>query len=782
MLIKIITFLLLNFSLHASYEQEDKNNPTFYPSPKLMVKSKSLHHFTPVIEKPLKPTSLIEQSRKWGFTQNDLEGIFTHSQYAAVFVDAYNFKRVSKKFCLLLGWQEQELLNKPFIEFIHPDDIKVTEEVIDQVKDHVINFTLTFNSENRYLTKDGSYRWFRWLGLPEIATAQQDETLILGIAHDITEDKLKEAHIKAINQELLYNNKLLKAVNKISSVYSETDEKGSMLLENGLYRLKDVNIFQQILKTIVKFSNSQTGLLNEAFYNDNEITLGPCFTNSSPRSPKISSTINLIEDYIKQAIDIKKPLIKNNFTPHYSCLILPLRTHAVDILGVISVISLITNKDKYEEILSSKLMPLVDQASHILDKVKFQRWHRQIQDESLQRKEEELELQRQAREKAEEANRMKSSFVAHMSHEIRTPLNGILGFLELAKKETLSEELNDHLSHAQDAAQHLLNIANNVIDASRIEANALKLSNVKFSPSTLLDKVGQLLNLEAQKKRLKLQWKTSSHVPHILLGDEQRLQQILINLGINAIKFTSQGKVKIKLEGRIDPHDANLFVLTGKVKDTGIGIDQKTLPLLFQPFSQADNQFMRQYGGAGLGLYITKQLCEKMDGTIQVISNIGFGSLFCFTIPLTVPPLSPLVIKNDVPQLNASLPPLKILVAEDNTMSQRLIRIMLEKVKCEVDIASNGQEALNAALQKTYQVILMDGEMPVMDGLEATRQIRLHSHLQNIPIIAISAHVLPEHQEKFIEAGMNGYIAKPITQKSLTQEILRCLHIQEGEN
>lgn len=750
--------------------------PPFHPSPKLMVKSKSLHHFTPVIEKPIEPTSLIEKSRKWGFTQNDLEGIFTHSQYAAVFVDAHNFKRVSKKFCLLLGWQEQDLLEKPFIEFIHPDDIKVTENVIDQVKDHVIDFTLTFNSENRYLTKDGSYRWFRWLGLPEIATAQQDETLILGIAHDITEDKLKEAHIKAINQELLYNNKLLKAVNKISANYSETDEKESMLLEKGLYRLKDVNIFQQILKTIVKFSNSQTGFLNEAFHNDNEITLGPCFSNSSPLSPKIFSTINLIEDSIKQAIDIKKPLIKNNFTPHYSCLILPLRTHAVDTLGVIT---LITNKDNYEEIILSKITPLVDQASHILDKVKFQRWHRQIQEESLQRKEEELELQRQAREKAEEANRMKSSFVAHMSHEIRTPLNGILGFLELARKETLSEELNDHLSHAQDAAQHLLNIANNVIDASRIEANALKLSNVKFSPLTLLDKVGQLLNLEAQKKGLELQWKTSSHVPHILLGDEQRLQQILLNLGINAIKFTSQGKVKIKLEGRIDPHNSNLFFLTGKVKDTGIGIDQKTLPLLFQPFSQADNQFMRQYGGAGLGLYITKQLCEKMDGTIQVISNVGFGSLFCFTIPLTVPNLPSLVAKSEASQLNVPFPPLKILVAEDNAMSQKLIRIMLEKMKCEVDIASNGQEALNAALQKTYQVILMDGEMPVMDGLEATRQIRLHSQLKNIPIIAISAHVLPEHQERFIEAGMNGYIAKPITQKSLTQEILKCLHSQE---
>ena len=256
------------------------------------------------------------------------------------------------------------------------------------------------------------------------------------------------------------------------------------------------------------------------------------------------------------------------------------------------------------------------------------------QDITLQKQQIALKLQH---EQAQRATKMKSNFVAHMSHEIRTPLNGILNFIRLALDEPLSDSLRSHLDNAYESAFHLLNIANDIIDVSRLEAGVLKIESMTLNPKECLNTVISQLQKQAIQKNILIKSSVSASIPEVLQGDEHRFQQILINLVSNAIKFTQQGKISIKLESFTLTHQPNHIMLRGTVKDTGIGIRSEFIPKLFQAFSQQDQSMKRDFGGAGLGLYLTKQLCEKMGGSIQVLSTPGVGSMFQFHLIATIP-------------------------------------------------------------------------------------------------------------------------------------------------
>lgn len=524
------------------------------------------------------PTSTSSPVTKsiWGITEDQLDDLFITSNDLVVFLNEHYFCRVNYRWTEHLGWSAQELLSRPFNDFVHPDDLVSTQQVAHEGANH----SCILNFKNRYRAKKGDYHLIEWFTLFQVAGSSHD-TPILAIGRDLT----------------------------------------------------------------------------------------------------------------------------------------------------------------------------VDAA---------------------------LQEQQLALAQAQAATRMKSSFVAHMSHELRTPLNGVLGFLEMTLEESLSPTVRTYVEHAHTSSQLLLGVANDIIDVSKMEAGAFKIECVDFNPFQAINAVMAPLKVQANKKNLILTSTVDADLPLLLCGDEQRLKQILFNLLGNAIKFTAQGTISLKIDGHRQVHDPKMFLLRGRVKNTGIGIDADFMPKLFQPFSQQDHNMRRQFGGAGLGLYITKQLCDRMGGTLEVLSMPGQGSTFQFHIMLAQ---SVTRSPHLVAQLTAltSQPPItdlpsltRILVVEDNVINQKVMANLLHKLAYRFDTVDNGQQALQAIQNHRYDLVLMDGEMPVMDGLEATRHLRQTYSRQQLPIIGISAHVMSEQRDLFLASGMNGYLAKPITKNDLTHALIRC--------
>ena len=428
----------------------------------------------------------------------------------------------------------------------------------------------------------------------------------------------------------------------------------------------------------------------------------------------------------------------------------------------IGIIGLFNSIKTYNKSLLESLDPIFQLSTRIINDIKMQRNQKDAEKEALGRKQ------------AEAENLAKSSFLAHMSHEIRTPLGGLLGMLSLINKEYLHEEDLNYLQIAHGAGLSVLSLLNDILDISKVEAGQLKLESVQFNPLMIAQEVVQLLALEAEKKGIDLKLYTGSKVPLHLIGDPTRLRQILSNLVGNAIKFTSKGSVAVSFDGNSDNGN---FILAGSVIDTGIGISSEAKERLFKPFSQADSSILRQYGGTGLGLFITKQLCEMMGGSVSVESEVGKGSTFSFKVRLgRYHGLMPLVESYYPLKILNKLPNIRVLVAEDNAINQLILRTLLEKAGCVVDTAWNGQEAVEAILGDHYDVVLMDGEMPIMDGLKATQKIREVFDADTLPIIGVTAHAMIEDRERFLQSGMNGYLTKPIQKESLFAEIMRCCY------
>ncbi|ALS99686.1 ATP-binding protein [Lacimicrobium alkaliphilum] len=386
---------------------------------------------------------------------------------------------------------------------------------------------------------------------------------------------------------------------------------------------------------------------------------------------------------------------------------------------------------------------------------------------------------KQARQQAESAAQTKAAFLANMSHEIRTPINAVMGLSRLALDTGSVQEKKDHLNKILDAGNTLLRLVDDILDFSRIEAGKLHIDHIAMEPKRVLQSAINMNAVQAHDKGLSLINDIDTAMPARMMGDPWRTQQILVNLISNAVKFTSQGHITVSARKSNQSGDSRPMVLFS-VSDTGIGMSKEQQQRLFQSFTQGDDSITRQYGGTGLGLAISKQLCELMGGEIWVHSEVGKGSTFSFTLPLN----QPLDDSATAPQPERAITPAPpdfsgyaLLLVDDNSINCEVAKGMLSKTGIVVDVATNGLQALEKLQQQPYDLILMDIQMPGLDGLSATQRIRGELKLET-PVIAMTAHAMASDKNKSLQAGMDDHLAKPIEPAELYAVMQRHLPAQ----
>ncbi|MFZ2268909.1 MAG: transporter substrate-binding domain-containing protein [Azonexus sp.] len=382
----------------------------------------------------------------------------------------------------------------------------------------------------------------------------------------------------------------------------------------------------------------------------------------------------------------------------------------------------------------------------------------------------------EARDAADAANAAKSAFLANMSHEIRTPMNAILGYAHLLKRSALAPDQAARLDKIEEAGEHLLAIINDILDISKIESGKLLLEYTPFHPATIIDQVHSLIADAAAAKGLQITTEYSG-LPPLLLGDPTRLRQGLLNFAGNAVKFTEQGSIALRAQLLEQQDDS--FLVRFEVQDTGVGIPAESCRELFQAFKQVDSSTTRKYGGTGLGLAITQRLAQLMGGEVGVTSAPGVGSTFWFTVRLKIGSMArptldgqPLSGAADLRRRHAGA---RLLLVEDDLVNQELARDLLAEAGLQIEVASNGREAVAMAAEAAYDAILMDMQMPEMGGLEATRAIRQLPGHSSTPIIAMTANAFEEDREKCLRAGMDDFLAKPAEPEILYQKLQRWL-------
>lgn len=383
----------------------------------------------------------------------------------------------------------------------------------------------------------------------------------------------------------------------------------------------------------------------------------------------------------------------------------------------------------------------------------------------------ELQL-RKAKQIAEEGTKVKNQFLANISHEIRTPLNGIIGMSQILTKTNLNRNQKEYLNILINSSDSLLSLVNDILDFSKIEAGKTELEHYDFNIHDLFEDVKNVIEVKAEEKGLNFEVEISDDFPKIVNGDNYKLKQIILNLAKNAIKFTKSGSVKIT--AKLISFKNNFYNVEIRVSDTGIGIEEDKLDGLFDGFYQVDSTTTRNYGGTGLGLALCKKLISLMDGKINVKSDFGKGSEFWIEVKLDSPQERNLFSSDDDIPENTKL---NVLLAEDNIVNQKITEFSIKQLGYNIDIADNGLQAVEMYKKEEYDFILMDLQMPVMNGFDATREIRDYElddfNKNHIPIIALTANATKEDRKKSISAGMDGFMSKPFNPLELKKMLVK---------
>ncbi|WP_010301700.1 ATP-binding protein [Candidatus Odyssella thessalonicensis] len=715
--------------------------------------------------------SRVPNMQVWGVTEEDADYLFENCQDLVCIVEGGSYTRLNNNWKEVLGWDLEELYSRPYIDFVHPKDVQKTL----QYEAYPNRFGLL----NRFRTKEGGYRWLDWIVLPRLGE-QKERNCSIQLARDITERKVleKEArrHLKYVSKDLSAENTLLSGLSKIQSAYIKDIFGG--ITENQFAK-------KAIIKSFILATKSRFGVI-ATFWPDGhpKITLSKAYIRLSTATPSEKSLKRIeitsyphqrrrIKNLLKETINKQEYLIKSlqqsNFSagedqepfPLLNFLSIPLLLKN----EVIGIVGLSGSDLGYSQELVDWLAPFCALSTRIINE---ERSYKRIESDRLRKVKE-----------AEEEAKARVAFSSHISHEIRTPLTGMIALLDLINPSPLPDEERDYLRITKSSAASLLQITNDILDFSKIEMSQLKLETIQFNPFSVVKEVTELLAPQMESKGLTMKYTIDHAVPDNFVGDPTRFRQILFNLIGNAIKFTEKGgirislKVKAYLEKQTQQQIPGLYCA---VKDTGIGISEEGRSLIFKPFKQADATVTRQFGGTGLGLYISQQLCKLMNGDIGFKSEVGKGSTFYFYIPLRQQPKAKVESQEDKPLISTQIPPsLRVLVADDNVVNQIVIKALLNKLGCQITTVSNGKEALEILNREKFDIVLMDGQMPIMDGLTATRYIRESYDRIALPIIGVTASALKEDREEFFGAGINGYLEKPINMPHLKEEISRCL-------
>ena len=747
--------------------------------------------------------------------------------------DGY-FKELNPSFEKVLGYSRQELISKPFLEFIHPDDLPATLNEVERLS----KGKPTINFRNRYYCKDGSLKILDW------TCASDPETgMIYAVAKDFTAQEELESNLikaNAINNAVLNSanfsiistdpNGVIMTFNKTAEqllgysaeemigkltpqpihdkneVVRRTEELNRELklniqpgFETFVAKTKHTGIPDEREWTYIRKDGSRFPVLLSitSLYNDNKeisgfLGIGHDITEEKRKNQEINK-LSLVAKNTENGVLISNSdgnveWVNDGFTriTGYTSEEILGKTPSSLLLGPNSNMETIAYARKkqeekepyYIEILnyhkSGRPFWISIVNTPVKEENELKGKHIEIVNDITEKKKTEFRLVH-AKNMAEQSAKVKEQFLANMSHEIRTPMNSIIGFTELLMRSKLNSDQQDSVNAIRQAGDNLTVIINDILDFSKIEAGKLNIEHTLFSFPEVIKTVKSLFALKAKQKNVKLIFNIDHKIPEALIGDAVRLDQVLINLVSNAMKFTSKGWIEVSAE--LKSIAENRCIIQFKVEDTGIGIPKDKLEMVFQSFTQASSDTTRKYGGTGLGLSIVDQLVKLMGGTLSLKSNEGTGTLFSFTLEFEKASDEDIVLINKViaPAENVDLNGMKILLCEDNEMNQRLVdKIIRKQWKADLDIAPNGKAGFELFKQNEYSIILMDMQMPEMDGFETTRRIRKYRDAKKaqVPIMAMTADALVEERKKCFEAGMNDYLSKPFKQGELLHKIL----------
>jgi PAS domain S-box-containing protein len=647
-----------------------------------------------------------------------------------------NFSYVSPLWQDAFGYEPSETIGQPFALFVHPDDVAGCVEFIER--------TLTSGKkqsgvEYRILCKDGRYVWYKANASPAIDPVTGTLAFI-GIGRDITERKRAEEELR-----------------QAKATAEAAKEKLSLSAKAGGVAFWEYDVINDKL-----------------YWDDQMYLLYGVRPDTFENVYQAWTAVLHPDDILRVNEDVRKALSGE-------------KEYELDFRVVWSDYSIhtISAAGKVQRDVAGQPVSMIGTNWDIT--------------KAKQAEEEHLSFSRLLKEKnselnaaliaTEQANAAKSQFLSNMSHEIRTPLSAIIGFSSLLLNTTLPPRQHDYVGKIHSAGELLLNIVNDILDFSKVEARQLQIEQITFRPVIIIDNAISLVQQKALEKGLKLLVDTSPEIAPYLIGDPHRLVQIMTNLLSNAVKFTEQGEVALTLT--VLKQDDGRQQVKVSIRDTGIGLSDEQINKLFKPFTQADESTTRRFGGTGLGLSISKLLVELMEGEISCESTPGSGSIFSFTAWFGIGRESDLLEQSQANIYNGTeavrpvydFTAFHLLLVEDNEINQQLAIELLKESGAVVDVADNGSEAVTLVTTgiRRYDLLLMDVQMPVMDGYEATRLIRADSRFATLPIIAMTAHAMREEQAKIMAVGMNALIPKPVVARTMLRVIGSFLGVQASD-